>query len=99
MSKQFSYLGGHRLGGELIPLLSLLVIQQNHPVSRANSQFAVIWCPGHARHFGSTSILFNQRTTQKGTKKRLQEERPAGQAYLTVFSMCSAQHFQHGLTK
>lgn len=55
------YLGGHRLGGELVPLLSLLIVQQNHSVSRANSEFAVIWCPGHARHFGSTGILLYQR--------------------------------------
>lgn len=63
--QHYCYLGGHRLGGELVPLLSLLIIQQHHSVSRANGEFAVIWCPGHARHFGSMSILLYQRKIAK----------------------------------
>lgn len=66
--QHYCYLRGHRLGGELVPLLSLLIIQQHHSVSRANGEFAVIWCPGHARHFGNTSILLYQRKNAKNSR-------------------------------
>ncbi|KAA8582870.1 hypothetical protein FQN60_015416 [Etheostoma spectabile] len=43
-------------GGELVPPLSLLIIEKHHSVNSANSELGAIGCPGHACHLGSTLL-------------------------------------------
>lgn len=57
--RDLSNLGVHRFCGELVPALSLLIIEQHHPVHSANSELDVVWCPCHAGNFGS-KLLWRQ---------------------------------------
>lgn len=54
-----SHLGVHRFGGELVPPLALLVVQQDHPVRSAHGHLGVVRSPRQARQL---SHLFLERT-------------------------------------
>lgn len=54
------HLGVQGFGGEFVSPLSLLVIQQHHPVNGAHGELGVVRRPGRACHFGST-LLWRQR--------------------------------------
>lgn len=49
------------LGRELVPPLTLLVVQQHHSVHSAHRELSVIRRPGHASDFGS-AILEKKNT-------------------------------------
>lgn len=51
-----SNLGVQGLGGELVPPLTLLVVQQHHSVHCAHGELGVVRRPGHASDLGSAIL-------------------------------------------
>lgn len=54
-------------GGELVSPLSLLVIQQHHPVHGAHREPGVVQSPGHTCHFGC-SLLYRTGHKRSGVR-------------------------------
>lgn len=63
-------------GGELVPSLTLLVVQQHHSVHSAHRELGVVRRPGHACDLGSAILEIvekTDKTTVRRTKERTQE--------------------------
>lgn len=67
-----SNLGVQGLGGELVPPLTLLVVQQHHSVHSAHGELGVVRRPSHARDLGSAILEAkkNQIVRKRGRRKR-----------------------------
>lgn len=59
----FPHLGVLRFGGELVPPLSLFIVEQHHSVHGADCEPAVVRSPGHAGYPGCALLHGHRKKT------------------------------------